>query len=157
MKSTISLLLVFVALLAACQSATPSVVPSPTSNEMILVATSTPVQAEPPSQQYPPPGTTSNNSGYPEPLPSIAYPSPQQSPTKSTNETQTPTTISWEDAQNQILNGQVSKIIQHKDLTVTLTLKDGTVVTTTEPKLDDVIHLIEQCGDKCTDIDVSTE
>jgi hypothetical protein len=139
MKSTLWLLLaIVVVLVTSCQTATPSPTPVP------VLPTPTQVMPTP----YPPPDSNSVevNNPYPEPRPTIGGP---QSTTSGS--------VSWDDAQNMILNGQVDQIVQHHDLTVTLTLKDGKVVTTTEPEFDDVIHLIEQCGEKCSSIAVTTE
>jgi hypothetical protein len=150
MKSTLWLLLaIVVVLVTSCQTATPSPTPVP------VLPTPTQVMPTP----YPPPDSNSVevNNPYPEPRPTIgleSYPSPQNS---GGPQSTTPGSVSWDDAQNMILNGQVDQIVQHHDLTVTLTLKDGKVVTTTEPEFDDVIHLIEQCGEKCSSIAVTTE
>jgi len=67
------------------------------------------------------------------------------------------TTVLWEDAQNMILNGEVTTIFQAQSLDVTLTLTDGTQVKTTEPTIDAVFAVIEQCGDTCANISLATE
>jgi hypothetical protein len=66
-------------------------------------------------------------------------------------------TVSWDEAQALILSGQVQQVVQLHSLEVQLTLKDGRQVTTTEPNLDDVIRLIDQCGDNCRGIAVASE
>jgi hypothetical protein len=42
-------------------------------------------------------------------------------------------------------------------LTVFLTLKDGTMLETIEPVIDDVFDVIDQCGDTCSNIIIATE
>ncbi len=67
------------------------------------------------------------------------------------------TTITWEEARTFILNGEVASAFQAHSLEVRLTLKDGRQVTTTEPTIDAVFAVIEECGDVCADIALATE
>lgn len=65
--------------------------------------------------------------------------------------------VAWEQAVAMILNGEVSEVMQTHSLKVTLTLKDGRVLHTVEPSIDDVFKVIQQCGEKCSNIMVATE
>jgi hypothetical protein len=64
---------------------------------------------------------------------------------------------SWEQAQDLILKGQVTKLVQTHDLKVYLTLKDGRTLVATQQTIDDILKLVEICGDPCKDIKVATE
>jgi inhibitor of cysteine peptidase len=66
-------------------------------------------------------------------------------------------TISWEEAQALFLSGEVVQVVQLHSLQVTLTLKDGRQVVTLEPSIDEVLRLIEACGEPCADLMVATE
>lgn len=66
-------------------------------------------------------------------------------------------TITWEHAVAMVQNGEVASVTQNHQLTVILTLKDGRTLTTTEPAIDEIIHLIRSCGDPCKDITIATE
>jgi hypothetical protein len=67
------------------------------------------------------------------------------------------TDIGWEQAVALINNSEVSKVVQAHDLKVTITLKDGRTLTATEPAIDQVLQVIQACGDPCKDIQVATE
>lgn len=68
-----------------------------------------------------------------------------------------PTRVSWEKAKALILDGLVAAVFQAHSLEVTLTLKDGRQLITTEPEIDAVLRVIEECGEPCADIRVATE
>ncbi len=139
MKFRYWIALVVIIFLAACQSATP-------------VATFSPQQTAAP---YPPPQVT--------PLPNVgAYPA--LAVTESTGGAMYPApgsggtdTISWDEAKSILLNGEVAEIVQLHSLEVKLTLKNGSMLSTTEPAIDDVFKVIDECGEKCADISVATE
>jgi hypothetical protein len=65
--------------------------------------------------------------------------------------------ISWDEAKQLILSGQVAQVTQLHSLEVRLLLKDGRMVVTTEPAIDDVFELVRQCGAPCDDIVLVTE
>jgi hypothetical protein len=65
--------------------------------------------------------------------------------------------VTWEMAQAMILNGEVKQVIQAHSLQVTLMLKDGRTLITTEPAIDDIFEVIELCGNPCQDITIATE
>jgi hypothetical protein len=68
-----------------------------------------------------------------------------------------PARISWDEAKALILGGQVRAVAQSHSLEVALTLKDGRQLITTEPEIDAIFRVIEECGEKCADISVATE
>lgn len=65
--------------------------------------------------------------------------------------------ISWQTAQEMILGGQVTAVSQAHSLQVSLTLRDGRVLHTVEPQIDEVIRVVNQCGEACRDITIATE
>jgi hypothetical protein len=69
----------------------------------------------------------------------------------------TPIMMDWATAQTFLLSGQVTQVIQSHSLQVILTLIDGRQIITTEPALDDVVKFIQQCGEPCKNITVTTE
>jgi hypothetical protein len=67
------------------------------------------------------------------------------------------TTVTWEEAEQLIRNGEVTQVFQAHSLQVTLTLADGRQVVTTEPSIDAVFRVIQDCGQPCADILQATE
>ena len=66
-------------------------------------------------------------------------------------------TVSWDEAID-ILNGrEVREVFQSHNLSVTLTLKNSTVINTKEPVIDEILDELEKCGDPCSDIILSTQ
>jgi hypothetical protein len=65
--------------------------------------------------------------------------------------------IRWEQAVGMIQSGLVTKAVQTHDLKVYVTIFDGRTFVTTEPAIDDVMRVIEACGDYCKSIQVATE
>lgn len=65
--------------------------------------------------------------------------------------------VYWEQAVAMILNGEVTQVMQTHDLKVYLTLKDGRTLFSIEPAIDDVMRIIESCGDPCKAIMIATE
>lgn len=163
MKLLKFLLVISILILAACQPATPtptSQPPVPTQERQI--ATQAP---QPTTESYPSPPeeqiATPSNQGQSYPAPQTPGPASQQGPSgrsgypaPGANEA---AMITWEEAQNLILEGRVSQITQLHNLTVVLNLKDGSTVKTIEQAIDDVFKVIDQCGDKCSDIVRATE
>ena len=72
-------------------------------------------------------------------------PSPEPPPTPGNN-------ISWEEAKQLVLTGQVTSVSQGHNLIVTLRLKDGSIKTAKEPAIDDIFAVIKSCGTVCTGI-----
>ncbi len=67
------------------------------------------------------------------------------------------TSVSWEAAQTLILNGSVKQATQLHSGEVRLTLQDGRQVNTIEPNLDDLMTVVQQCGDPCANLVIATE
>ena len=65
--------------------------------------------------------------------------------------------ISWSEAIQIIMSGEVRQVTQTHSREVTLDLKDGTTYKAIEPQLDDVFKEIQRCGKLCTDIVLATE
>lgn len=65
--------------------------------------------------------------------------------------------VDWSKVVGIIMSGQVSKVAQTHDLKVYLTLKDGRTIVSVEPVIDELMGLIDYCGDPCKDILVATE
>jgi len=96
---------------------------------------------------------TTEQTAYPGPKPTLveaiassAYPAPGGGEE-----------ISWEDAKTMILNGEISRVMQAHTKVVTLFTKDGRVLVTIEPNIDDVLTIVEQCGDACIETTIVTE
>ncbi|HZD57207.1 MAG TPA: hypothetical protein VE136_10815 [Anaerolineales bacterium] len=143
MKLAKFLLLVSILLLAACQSATPA----PTSQPAFPTQ-----EPQPGVESYPAPPL---NQGQAYPAPQTQAPSGESGyPVPRVDEA---AVITWQEARDLILEGRVSQVTQLHDLTVTLDLKDGSTVKTTEPAIDEVFKVIDQCGDPCSDIIRATE
>ena len=93
------------------------------------------------------------------PAPVEAYPQPQIYDPYPDSETSSleAVEIEWGEAQKIIMNGAVSQVTQTHDGMVILHLKDGVVFTAKQPQLDEVLKVIEKCGDDCKDIRIATE
>jgi hypothetical protein len=109
------------------------------------------------------------NAAYPEAgatLPAaaaqMAYPSPVAQPLTAQSEPVLPelkdgAEVQWSQVKDIVFSGQVVNIGQTHDLNVTITLKDGRMFKTVEPAIDDILKLVQACGDLCKDIKVATE
>lgn len=146
-------------ILVACQPPAPSPTPEPQQVQP-TVTPSTPLTPLPvetennPAQEVTPP-PVSTDIGYPAPVTTTSpstpasgvgsgYPEPEES-------------ISWVEARELILTGQVTQVTQLHSLKVILVLEDGRTVETFEPAIDDVFMVIEECGEQCNDIIIATE
>lgn len=67
------------------------------------------------------------------------------------------TEVMWVQAAAMIMNGEVAQVLQTHDLKVFLTLKDGRTLLSIEPKIDEVMLVIELCGEPCKEIIIATE
>ncbi len=65
--------------------------------------------------------------------------------------------VAWEDAVALILEGKVEQVMQSHALEVTVVLKDGTVLTTIEPVIDEVFAIVRECGVACGTMILATE
>ena len=73
------------------------------------------------------------------------------------NETPRDRTVSWEEAIEILNSDDVTAVAQLHSLEVTLQLRDGSIITTTEPNIDDIFHELDKCGSSCQDILRATE
>lgn len=139
------LLVVFVLLFTACQSNVDSQEnpDNPPASAEQGKKSESEEGAEPPSDEaaYPAP-----EQEPPPVLPAVLYP-------MAANGDQ----VSWIQAKAMIGNGEVERIVQTHELEVTLFLKDGRALVTIEPVIDDVLKVIEMCGENCSGIAVATE
>jgi len=69
----------------------------------------------------------------------------------------TPATIAWPAAEARILAGDAAAVMQAHSLEVIITLKTGRRIHTVEPEIDEVLRVIDRCGEACRDIVVATE
>lgn len=157
MKWLILVLMALALFLTACQPAPPTQISEPAlATEAPTAATATPVEAVYPNPVQPQATAPSGEESYPAPQGQSvdgsggesAYPVPGS---------EQATIVSWERAQNLLSEGKVVQVTQLHNLTVFLTLEDGSMVQTMEPNIDDVFDVIEQCGEACADIAVATE
>ncbi|MDO8604269.1 MAG: hypothetical protein Q7K40_02620 [bacterium] len=65
--------------------------------------------------------------------------------------------LSWEEAVGILHSGQVKKIMQTHALEITLILKNGKIINTKEPGIDDIFEEINKCGNSCKGISIATE
>ena len=65
--------------------------------------------------------------------------------------------IEWGQAEDIIMNGAISQIIQTHDGVLILKTREGVVFVTQQPQVDEVKKVIESCGDPCADILIATE
>jgi len=65
--------------------------------------------------------------------------------------------LEWENVPGLLFSGLVSSVSQTHDLQVTIRLKDGRSFITTEPAIDNILKIIQECGDLCKDIKIATE
>lgn len=132
----LSLLLVIMVVLTACSS------PAPAPQQ----STQSPAQVQetvaPTTESYPGPAQVA----APPQNSSVLYPGPKDGEQ-----------VTWSQAYAMIMNGEVVKIAQSGELQVSLTLKDGRTLVTTEPGKDEVVSVVQRCGDICKDIQVVSE
>jgi hypothetical protein len=142
--------------IAACQSATPSPLPDATVEARPTSAAypASSSQANPTAGSYPA-SASNGNTAMTAPYPSstenmiptsAAYPAPQNGET-----------VSWDNAQQLIIQGIVTKIVQTQSLDVTLTLNSGITVKTTAPAADAAQKAITTCGDPCKNLTVTNQ
>jgi hypothetical protein len=65
--------------------------------------------------------------------------------------------LAWSDAERLILTGQAADIMQTHALEVTIRLKDGRIVASSEPRIDYVLELLRRCGSACANTAFATE
>jgi hypothetical protein len=150
------LLILILVALSACSSPAPTAEPSPTAGQS--------PEYPPPEQIYPAPfeaypfpwhdaypsseqEVPVQGFQYPYPLPgSLPYPSPLD-----------PEEVPFDQAAAMVMNGEVAQVLQTHDLNVILTLMDGRRFITTQPEIDEILKLIDECGEPCEEIVIITE
>ncbi len=65
--------------------------------------------------------------------------------------------ISWLEAEQLVVGCQVASVWQTHARAVTITLKNGDRLKTTEPNLDDIINIARAAEEKCGEIEIATE
>ena len=69
----------------------------------------------------------------------------------------TPIPISWPEAEQLVLSGEVVGVGQLHSLDVALTTRDGTIYITIEPHIGEILRVIDRCGEPCEGILVASE
>ena len=129
-----------------CQNAaTPIALPTQSSYPMPLQPANPNLEAYPSSVDQ----VSPTNTAYPAPSDAVVSPSAYPAPRDGSS-------IAWADAEQMILKGEVTGVIQTQSLDVTLTLKNGQTVKTTAPTAAAVNEAISTCGDPCKNISVTT-
>jgi hypothetical protein len=128
-------------ILAACQSQpTPTLAPTEVSQPEDN-PTSLPVETEAASIRTP----AAVNNPYPGPaiqyVPYDPYPAPGQGEQ-----------IEWARVAEILSTGNVAEVFQDYSLQVTITMKDGSGYTVTEPAKDEIFKLLDECGDACIEV-----
>jgi hypothetical protein len=85
----------------------------------------------------------------------VAYWTDGECPTPASQCAQPQT--SYEDALKLLFEGQAKGVFQTHALCVDLELKDGTIIHTKEPVIDDLFKKLEECGESCQDMTLATE
>ena len=65
--------------------------------------------------------------------------------------------LPWEDALEVLYVCEVENVVQTHSLAVNIILKNDIVVSTKEPRIDEIFRVISQCGEKCKHIGLITE
>ena len=68
-----------------------------------------------------------------------------------------PGEIAWQDVPDLLSTGEVESVFQTHALAVTFHMRDGSEIETTEPEIDDIFRLVDECGDPCADLMLATE
>ncbi|MDP3043127.1 MAG: hypothetical protein Q8N21_01880 [bacterium] len=68
-----------------------------------------------------------------------------------------PTIFSWQDALGILYSGQVIKVSQSHNLDVEFVLRNGNIINTKEPYIDEIFKEMKKCGRMCNNITPATE
>jgi len=63
----------------------------------------------------------------------------------------------WEAIKTAVAQCRVTEVNQDHSLKVSAKLKDGTRLSATEPRIDDIINAAENAADACGDVSMMTE
>jgi len=106
------------------------------------------------------PITSGVETTYPSPAqvspPSISLPLVSKSPYPGPSDGAT-NYLDWSEVEKAILNGDISEAYQSHTLHVTLVKKNGDIILTIEPSIDEVFRVLDRCGDSCKDVIRATE
>lgn len=147
--------------ITGCQTTAATTSPAPTSNP------TEPQQVPPTEGSYPASSSQANPTAgsYPasssQTITAVPYPSPSGNLAPTVSAYPSPqegvTTISWAQAEQLILAGNVTSIVQTQSLDVTLTLKTGQIYKTTAPAADAAQKAITTCGEPCKNLTVTNQ
>lgn len=65
--------------------------------------------------------------------------------------------LSWEKALETLKVCEVESIVQTHSLAVNIFLKNDVVISTQEPRIDEIFRVIRRCGKRCDHIGLITE
>ena len=68
-----------------------------------------------------------------------------------------PSEIAWHDVPDLLATGEVETVFQTHALAVTFLMRDGSEIETTEPRIDDIFRLVDECGAPCVETALATE
>jgi hypothetical protein len=140
-RLTIILSLLMLVALAACNG---SPAPEVTAELPVSVTEEAPAETEP-TEAYPVPAQQEVVIEAPQVAPGEAlYPGPQSGET-----------VAWAQAVAMINNGEISQIMKSQALELTLSLKDGRSLLTTEPVDGELQLVLDRCGDVCAGIELT--
>ena len=57
-----------------------------------------------------------------------------------------PSEIGWQDVPDLLSSGEVETVFQTHALAVTFHMRDDSEIATTEPEIDDIFRLVDECG-----------
>ena len=159
-RRMMSFLLLVTMFVSACQLLTPASTPT---QEIISPSEeiSQPTQVSPyPAQEYPGPVQAPpqpRGQGYPYPGQGAPPESVPVQPAMVYPDMKDGDQIIWPQVFGLLLSGEVTKVAQAEDLQVFLTLKDGRTFVTQQPSVDEILRMIESCGEACKDVLVETK
>jgi len=137
------IMVVIIIILIGCQSSTgerPDLTQQPSP-----IVTSLPTDEDP---AYPAPAIISPPSIS---LPLVVY-NPYPGPSEGVTNY-----VDWSVAEEAIINGEIVEAYQAHTLHVTLVKKDGALILSIEPEIDEVFRVLDRCGDPCKDVVRATE
>jgi len=148
--------------LTGCQPTAATTSPAPTSNP------TAPQQISPTEGSYPASSSQANPAAGSYPASSsqpiiTAVPYPSSSDNLSPTASSYPSpqggavTIPWDQAEQIIMTGNVTSLVQTQSLDVTLTLKTGETYKTTAPAADAAQKAITTCGEPCKTLTVTNQ
>lgn len=68
-----------------------------------------------------------------------------------------PSEVAWEQVADLLATGEVEMVMQTHALAVSFRMSDGSQIGTTEPAIDDILRLVDECGEPCEGLVLATE